>query len=673
MSSTLTTSQSLQGYTGVINTPNAQVLQTGEFAFQYNNQFDNHLRGYDYSRLENGEKNYILGIGLFSFLEIDGRVADAPGYLMDLSANIKFKIPWTPSYLPHFAFGIQDFGGAANNYDNYYGVIDKTYGWCRFALGYGYARNTHEDRKRMDGVFASLEIQPRDWVSVMVENDTKENHVALRVATPSSLHLPCKFEAKVVQNITQSATSVSFVMNIPFLNHKEYSVAIKKDSSSEVPLQSSSQEDIVVSEHHKVYKKLSSLVVIQPTIQALEKEMMRIGFENIRIVKVNETLYVEFENAVFDANDLDAFGYVLGMLAMSGVSYENYSVTLLKNNLQTLTLLGKKKPLQAFFLEDTPYNESVFKHNLVCKRTINRKRIPYGAKKRSSFFIPRVEFSLGMTSTIATEYGLFDYIAALRTNVSMNLYDGLVLSAMYETPFANSHDFDEGEVYYNETKMSNRLVTAMIHQTIHIKDVFSTTSFGKYQTDYMGILNQTTYAPVSGEHALAFRGGWFYDKDDNSQDFYLFSYRYNYAPKDLFFELEYGKFWYGDIGAQLSLKRFFRDLSVTLYYKNSALTNNGSTIEEEFAGIEFAFPFTLRKLPASQHLHIKGKRDWHYSIFSTINKDDGTNTLNTNFGIVPLNDLELESEYLNRDRLNGSYVKSHLERLRNAYWEYINE
>ena len=58
-------SLSSQGFTGLINTPNAQVIKEGTTAFQFNNQFDNHSRGYDYSIPYKFEENYIAGIGFF--------------------------------------------------------------------------------------------------------------------------------------------------------------------------------------------------------------------------------------------------------------------------------------------------------------------------------------------------------------------------------------------------------------------------------------------------------------------------------------------------------------------------------------------------------------------------------------------------------------------------------
>jgi len=63
---------SLQGFTGLINTPNAQVLRNGEATLHYNNQFDNHLRDYNEHIGYDFEDNYILGIGFLSSLEISG-------------------------------------------------------------------------------------------------------------------------------------------------------------------------------------------------------------------------------------------------------------------------------------------------------------------------------------------------------------------------------------------------------------------------------------------------------------------------------------------------------------------------------------------------------------------------------------------------------------------------
>ena len=45
----LSSSLSIQGYAGLINRLNAQLMNECDITFSFNNQFDNHVRGYDYN------------------------------------------------------------------------------------------------------------------------------------------------------------------------------------------------------------------------------------------------------------------------------------------------------------------------------------------------------------------------------------------------------------------------------------------------------------------------------------------------------------------------------------------------------------------------------------------------------------------------------------------------
>lgn len=124
---------SMQGFTGLINTPNAQVMNEGDIVFSYNNQFDNHLRNYDDTRERISTDDYVFGVGLLPNFEIQGRFKEQPGYARDLSANLKYQIPQFHEYLPNIAIGVQDLGSAeiASLYENYYIVADKTFSFIR--------------------------------------------------------------------------------------------------------------------------------------------------------------------------------------------------------------------------------------------------------------------------------------------------------------------------------------------------------------------------------------------------------------------------------------------------------------------------------------------------------------------------------------------------------------
>ncbi len=646
----------------------------------YNNQFDNSTRAYNYSKEYNFQEDYIVGFGFFSFLEIQGRLSESPGYHRDLSANVKFQLPYHHKYLPNIAIGIQDLGGAANNYDNQYIVLDKEYKFFRSAIGYGHATTKNSSNARMDGVFGSLEIQATPWLYIMGENDTRENHVGMRLEMPNSWSENFNLQATLAYNITESQTSFGINLNIPLIhNSMKHSKTFVKQKTAKIIKEEKKYLDLQNENLSKNKEQYSNDLLIDnySKIDSPSKLVNRLaifGFENIRVAQQNDILYLEVENTIFDHTDLDAIGYILGVLVTSDIDSKKYVLTLLKNNIQTITISGNIKDFKNYLSNSSLENTRVLKSHLKFSRNFDTKDIAYSKLKNSSFFIPRVEFSLGITSTIGTEYGVYDYIAALRTNIYMTLYDGLVASVMYEMPFANSSDFDSGGVYYIENKLNNRIVNAMLHQTIHLDNFLNTISFGKYKTDYIGVLDQANYTTTDGQHAIKFTGGYFSNTNDRTlidKEIYLASYRYNYAPMDLYLEVTYGKYWYGDRGARVELKRFFGETSIALYYKNTrADYSNAPSATEEIAGATISFPFTARKLYKANYFQIKGKRDWQYSVSSTINRDDGTNSLNGNFGIIPTTDLKLTTEYLNRDRLSSDYILNHLDRLRDAYIEY---
>ncbi|MEA1918580.1 MAG: YjbH domain-containing protein [Campylobacterota bacterium] len=663
---TFSTAMSMQGFTGLINTPNAQVLKQGDAVLHFNNQFDNHLRGYDYEKEYSYEEDYIFGIGFLPYLEIQGRLTEARGYIRDLSANAKFQLPFHHKYLPDLAIGVQDIGGAANNYDNTYVVIDKELWFLRASLGYGKADVSSKGKtKRMDGVFGGVEIQALPWLYLIAEDDTREQHAGVRLELPQTWDLPVGVSALVASNLSdEGSTSFAINLTIPLLREEQKSSQTLQNDSENI---SEEKEDIKAPES---VQKPTDIVVETPRAQTLfdlQKSLVDFGFENVRIGTHEKTLHVRCENSIFDKNDIDALGYVIGTIARNDYGYESFSVTLLKSNLETISVGGTVEKYRAFIKDPNALHVSAVRTDLTFSRDFDDSDIQYiGERVNSSFFIPRLELSPGLATAVGTEVGVFDYLLSLRANLYATVYDGLIVSAMAEVPLAHSENFNEGEIYYKmyEDRTEARLVNAMAHQTLHYKSVLNTLSVGLYKTDYVGAMNQTNLTTTSGEHSLRARLGIFenrkYDNDEQRK-IYLGSYRYFYAPYDFFIEATYGKYWHQDTGATLELKRYFGDVAVSFIVQD---------VEDKFAGARVSIPLTTQKLYKADYFQLKGKNDFSYGLRSTISRADGTNMLNPNGGITPLNDFELTSYYLNRDRLNASYVKQHLDRMREVYFAY---
>jgi hypothetical protein len=663
---TFSNAMSMQGFTGLINTPNAQTLKQGDAVLHFDNQFDNHLRGYDYDKDFSYEEDYIFGIGFLPYLEIQGRLTEARGYIRDLSANAKFQLPFHHKYLPDLAIGVQDIGGAANNYDNTYVVIDKELWFIRASLGYGKADVSSRGKtKRMDGVFGGVEVQALSWLCFIAEDDTQEQHAGVRLELPRDWELPVGLSALLASNLSDDgSTSFAINLTIPLLKETKSTklTALQNDPVGE-------DTKIIKASEAPIPPK--SIVLNTPknkTLFDLQEHLVDFGFENVRIGTYENTLHVRCENGIFDHNDLDALGYVMGSIASNDYGYEKFSVTLLKSNLETITVGGSVLAYREYLNDPTALHGSDVKSDLIFSRDYDDSDVNYiGEKTNSSFFVPRLELSPGLATAVGTEVGVFDYLLSLRANLYTTLYDGLMISAMAEVPLAHSENFNEGNRFYGmyKDRLDSRLVNAMAHQTLHYKSLLNTLSVGMYQTDYVGAMNQTDFTTTSGEHGFRARLGVFESTKDESEEqrqVYLGTYRYYYAPYDFFVEATYGKYWHQDTGLSVEFKRYFGDVAVSFIYQD---------VEDQFAGARVSIPLTTRKLYKADYFQIKGKNDFSYGLRSTINREDGTNTLNPNGGLTPLNDFEVSSYYLNRDRLNASYVKQHLDRMRDVYLKYI--
>ena len=597
------------------------------------------------------------------YLEVQGRLTEARGYRRDLSANVKLQLPYHHKYLPDLAIGAQDIGGVANNYNNTYIVLDKKLWFIRVSVGYGYSNISVTKTKRMDGVFGGVEVQALEWLYLIAEDDTREQHAGLRLEFPKSWDLAVGLSGLIASNLSDGGeTSFAINFTIPLLR--------KTESRGQTSRNEVSQKEDILEKATKI-KEENSLHIKRlkapekKNLFGLQSDLVDFGFENVQVGSFENTLHVRCENTIFDKNDLDALGYVIGVVSSDDYKYENFSVSLLKSNLETLTISGNIQEYRQFLENPRALHVSNLKSHLDITRDFDDSGVKYiSEKQNSSFFIPRLELSPGLVTTVGTEVGVFDYLLSLRANLYATIYDGLIISATGEVPLAHSENFDEGKVYYNmfEDRLDSRLVNAMAHQTLHYESLLNTLSAGLYKTDYLGVMNQTDFS--FAEHALRVRLGLFEntkDETEEQREVYLGTYRYFYAPYDFFIEATYGKYWHQDTGFTLELKRYFGDVSVAFIYQD---------VEDKFAGARVSIPLTFRKIYKANYFQVKGKNDFSYGLRSTISREDGTNTLNPNGGVTPLNDFEITSYYLNRDRLNSAYIKQHLDRMRDAYLNY---
>jgi hypothetical protein len=199
---------------------------------------------------------------------------------------------------------------------------------------------------------------------------------------------------------------------------------------------------------------------------------------------------------------------------------------------------------------------------------------------------------------------------------------------------------------------------------------FNTLSAGLFMYDYVGAMDQFIYNYE--RHTFKAKVGYFEHKDFSSvhKEVYLAKYTYNFAPLDLYLEVQGGKYWYQDTGFGVNVKRYFSDLAVSVNYLQTSPEGHFGFSESnnKYIGLAIEFPLDFRKSKTNwKHLQIQGDSSWRYAQRSTIGRNDGTNTIVPFSGYDPIMDLESESYLMNRNRMDLGYIKKNAERLLDTF------
>lgn len=667
--------RSFNGYTGLINTPNAEVLDTGTIDVGFNNQLD--LRGQQYI----DGYNYIFSAGLFDGFEVSGQIAaesmndnlfysEGGGQLRDLSFNAKYKIPLIPEDWFSVAIGAKDIGGAANNYETYYAVASKQLWDFRFSAGIAQSERL---TGQMDGAFAGVEWQVFDWFSLQAEHDAEATNAAARITVPKewlydvgSLTFTSRFYSSSDFDEQSSYWGVNFSM--PLFTKSNY----KPIESAPTP-NVQADDDLAYFELRAVKEPVN---IKNPnthrffesdknmTRQAvtLKRALVDDGFENVLVgYNAEKQVVVKFENSVFNRNDLDAIGLVLGRIAESITSKGvDFSVMMSKQDVLLLSLGGNVDDYRTFLSSDSEPNIVVYQGAMPMPRAISWVGL---TSKNSPYFKPRVTLSPALTNGYATELGVYDFSLALRADVDIPLWKGAGINLGGQVHIADSDDFEKDAPFkfYREESAFDR---ATLYQTFALPfGVYNQTQIGyfKERHDFTGIQNETTWLSPAGRHKISANIGYFdYQDFDGHKDFQTLSYQYNWFEQDVSLHAEAGKYWADDSGAKVESRFWFGDSYLAIYLEDTSAQK---------IGFAFSIPLSPRKdMAVTSYGQVRGSEAWRHSISSQISQSH--NQLVFNQGRTITNSISLDRKYLNQGRLSSDYIYTNFSRLREAYLEY---
>jgi len=683
---------SMQGYTGIINTPNAQVMNEGDITFHFDNQFDNHLRGYNYDKKYSYQEDYIFGVGLLPYFEMQGRLSESPGYHRDLSANFKFQIPFQHEYLPTIALGYQDPGSAASFYENIYLVVDKEFWFVRASVGYGLSKSGSAKAERMDGIFGGVEVQTFDWLYLLGEYDTAETHAGFRLEMPRKWSSWFEVDALLTANLDDNfQESLAVNLTFPLYEDKTIPVRVEEKSKIESPASTSKRvektEKIVLTQPKSA--ALDSNIVLPSimvdrtlSVEEIEKQLVEIGFENITIATDVKRLYISYENNIFLHNELDALGVVMGLAAQTSGSQVKFIIEPKKSKTVIASIRGDLNAARAYYKKRDAASQSDLSASLKNSAPFNIGNMDLKVDAvNDTIFKPRLEISPVVKSFVGTEVGVFDYILWLRGNLYFNLYKGIDFSIVADAEIAHSDDLNPNTGAFRYAYNDSHVESIMLHNSDNILGSINTLSVGSFKENYIGVMDQWIY--TFENHTLKLKGGYFeefkggnayyenwFGKDEDRK-IYLAKYSYLIEDYDILAEIRGGRYWNQDQGFDLQLKRYFGDAAVMLFYQQS--TGQSRFVSEQtdhYAGMGIEIPLTLKKTPSYQYGQVRGTNAFSYKIRTSILRDDGSNTIVVGGSDDPQMPFESENYFQNRNRMQIGYLKTHLSRLVNAYDEY---
>jgi len=672
---------STQSFTGALLTPNAQVIDYGDFSLLYGQgvPYQNHIADLD---------NLFFAAGFAPGFEAGGRIVtqtyscnmftESGCGIRDLSASAKFQLPFVYDYTGfNVAIGGQDIGGAANNFATYYAVADYEFDAVpmRFTAGYGKSDMT---MGIMDGPFGSIELQPLPFVQLVGEYDSTEFNGAVKVFTPEDL-LPYGAQVALQYQVytghestnTNKENESMWALNasMPFMNYNfGQANAYAKDKT------------LALSDTIHIAQAQSS----SASLTELKKALVDEGFINVQLGSKDAKIMVSLENRRYNHNQMDGVGVALGIISshLGSDIYNDLDIEAGNQEFELFTLVNDI-PMMRVSTSAVCYREFVKTGEPCADLKFSTYMLTETIKEgnwlehnnESDFGRTQVILAPALQHSVATELGVLDYSLALATNVYTTLWTGAAVDIRHLLPVTNSDDFDDGELW-GDSNYESEIDRILIHQTFRLPfDLTNQTSFGVIAADYQGFMNETSWTSPEGRHSFNFQISQFgYTQERNNNGVYmddrnttLSSYTLSVPEFSWQGTIEGGDYWGGDSGFKITSAHWLGDAKLEATYQSTTALNADEA--EEFISLSVSIPLTLWRDMKPGYVQLRGTDQFTYALQTRIGESH--NNLNTGMGSSINLQHSLARQYYNDDRMSPGYFKENVYRLRNAYLKYL--
>ncbi|WP_413700661.1 YjbH domain-containing protein [Psychromonas sp. KJ10-10] len=633
--------------------------------------------------------NIFFSVGLFPGLEVGGRIVtktydtnlyiDSNGGIRDLSASLKYQIPYIYDYSGiNLALGIQDAGGATNNFEAYYGVADYAFDAypIRLSAGYGKSKLSNDI---LNGAFGLIEAQPFSFMRLLAEYDASKINSAVKLFTPEGLlpldsQLALQYQIQTGHDDSSDDNQHMWSINatVPLLGF-----------GFEQPDYISKNNYLTTQDLVKIEQEKSDIA----DLNALKKALQDEGFLNIRVAYNNNKLFIALESRRYNHNQIDGVGVALGIISSyAGAGLfsdleiddptQNFELYVLNNGIPMLKVDTSASCYRTFITSGEACGETQFQSSDVQLAYQNVSWLDETIN--SGFGRSQVILSPALQHRDATEYGVFDYSLALATNLYTPLWKGVAIDIRHFLPISNSDDFDDDNDLWGSSRFESEIDRALIHQAFQVPyNIMTQFSGGYIAGDYIGLMNESSWTSETGRHSVGLELGEFSYIDDtdsygNSVDNLgtrLASYQLSVPEWDWQFKATAGQFMQADFGMRLTTSHWLGDVRLDATYQRT--TADGASEAEQFVSLGLAIPLTLWRDMSPGYVQVRGIDQFNYALQTRVGNTH--NNLSSGLG----NNLDLQHslsrQYQNRERLSVLYLEQNEQRLRNAYLRYLDQ
>jgi hypothetical protein len=657
------------GYWGAINTPTADVIPLGDAVLSLTNSNPERQR----TQPAGSFGSLGAGIGVLPGLEGSMRLSyegdlscnmfdkvNCPAKQRDLSISGKYQLPLRLPMNTRIALGGTDYGGAATNYRQFFGVATTTLGLMDFSLGYSRAKSR---AALMDGVFGSAAWRITDQLTALVENDTKEWRGGLQFR----------------QQLSRD-TSLQLAASRKLSNSSSGQQAWQMTAALQVALGGEPRSKRVQADQRAAtLAALAALATTTATASAgdLALAIEAAGFAHVKVVRRAASggeaalWQIQAEPRRWRKNQLDAMG------ALLGTWLKNQGAEGVDDALLTLTY--QRQPVLNGFASAACVREwlQVSEWRCAADRT--------GLQGRGTMFLsasqelpevlqakllapasdvaeagterawmPQAELSAQLATHVGTEFGIFDYTLAGEVGAEVALAPGLFWFGTFTVPLSHSKRYDDGEIFDNERLDTVGFDQAMLSYWKPLPHSMAVqASAGYLNRNHLGGQVDARWSSVDGRlRASALAGAYREEGTHTRRTPVLAALRYSVLPAQWQVEATAGQFLNGDRGVQLASVHWWGDTQMKLYYSNSQGDSGSSfSARRQMLGFAISFPLGPRDAQAVGPTWVRGADRWGWGLKTKVGEKD--NALTRGYADIPALRHGLGSDVSDFDR-NGS-------------------